>query len=147
VLAATSSIFVSNRIRKIDLTHVRIALDPDRIRKYGLLPICGMMFPFGNEGSVMGDIIMTTGTLGHLIRASRIAQGLTRDELANATGLSPKFISQVEAGKPTAQFGKILQLLGELGISLRAETSFAIPSEIRQMASVRRRSPAPRLEQ
>ena len=35
----------------------------------------------------------TIGALTHFIRAARIQQGFTRDEHANATGLSPKFIS------------------------------------------------------
>lgn len=60
--------------------------------------------------------------LGALVRAVRIAQGFRRDELATATGLSPKFITQVELGKATAQIGKVLQLLNELGIYLYVET-------------------------
>jgi len=97
------------------------------------------MFPSGNEGVAVSEIIDGTEALGRLIRASRIAQGFTRDELANATGFSPKFISQVEAGKTTAQFGKVLLLLRELGIQLRAEASFDIPPEALEAASRRRR--------
>ncbi|MCC8391767.1 helix-turn-helix transcriptional regulator [Paraburkholderia sp. MMS20-SJTR3] len=88
----------------------------------------------------MNDIVDSTQTLGVLIRATRMAQGLTRDELAHATGLSPKFISQIEAGKTTAQFGKVLELLGELGIKLHAEPSTPIPPEIATAATRRRRA-------
>jgi transcriptional regulator with XRE-family HTH domain len=85
--------------------------------------------------------------LGALARVARIAQGLTRDELAAATGLSPKFISQVEAGKATAQLGKVLQLLGELGIQLFAETPDTnFTQESRKAALGRRRSPRTRSE-
>jgi transcriptional regulator with XRE-family HTH domain len=87
----------------------------------------------------MSTLINGTETLGQLIRAVRIAQGLTRDELANASGFSPKFISHVEAGKPTAQLGRVLQLLGELGIRLQAEPSTHVPPEALEAASRRRR--------
>jgi transcriptional regulator with XRE-family HTH domain len=87
----------------------------------------------------MGDVIGSTAVLGTWVRAARLAQGFTRDELANATGLSAKFISQVEAGKPTAQIGKVLQLLTELGVTLHAKTSIEIPPETLKAASQRRR--------
>ncbi|TDY26531.1 Xre family transcriptional regulator [Paraburkholderia sp. BL6665CI2N2] len=78
--------------------------------------------------------------LGDLVRASRLAQGLTRDDVATASGLSPKFITHIEAGKPTAQIGKVLHLLSELGITLRAEVSVDIPADVSNKASHRRRS-------
>ncbi|MDR6498505.1 helix-turn-helix domain-containing protein [Burkholderia sp. DN3021] len=84
--------------------------------------------------------VNTIGALANLIRAVRLQQGFTRDELANATGLSPKFISQVEAGKPTAQIGKVLLLLGELGVSLFAQSSIEISAENALKAARRRRS-------
>ncbi|TDA42363.1 helix-turn-helix domain-containing protein [Burkholderia pyrrocinia] len=84
--------------------------------------------------------VNTIGALANLIRAVRLQQGFTRDELANATGLSPKFISQVEAGKPTAQIGKVLLLLGELGVCLFAQSSIEISAENALKAARRRRS-------
>ncbi|MFD1970507.1 helix-turn-helix domain-containing protein [Trinickia caryophylli] len=87
----------------------------------------------------MSQIIRQSEELGAFVRAVRMAQNLSRDELANATGLSPKFISQVEGGKATAQLGKVLQLLDELGIRLRAETSFLVSAEALARASRRRR--------
>ncbi len=67
------------------------------------------------------ELINGAESLGRTIRLARLQQGFTRDALALATGLSPKFISQVEAGKPTAQLGKVLHLLSELGVSIRAQ--------------------------
>lgn len=78
--------------------------------------------------------------LGDLVRASRLAQGLTRDDVAIATGLSPKFITHIEAGKPTAQIGKVLHLLAELGITLRAQVSVDIPADSASKALQRRRN-------
>lgn len=79
-------------------------------------------------------------TLANLLRAARLAQGLTRDELADGTGLSPKFITHVEGGKPTAQIGKVLALLSELGVNLYAETSTVISPELTAKAQRRRRT-------
>lgn len=90
----------------------------------------------------MTYLIDNPETLGYYVRAARIAQRLTRDELANATGFSPKFISQVEAGKPTAQIGKVLTLLDELGIELKADASIPISAEAFQKAKRRRRPSA-----
>ncbi len=84
--------------------------------------------------------VNSTWDLGNLIRAARLEQDMTRDELASATGLSPKFISQVEAGKPTAQIGKVIFLLNELGIRLFSQSSMAIANETVIKASQRRRS-------
>ncbi|WP_242540236.1 helix-turn-helix domain-containing protein [Trinickia mobilis] len=79
-------------------------------------------------------------TLGNLVRAARLAQSLTRDDVANATGLSPKFITHLEAGKPTAQIGKVLHLLAELGITLHAQVSVDIPPALATKAMHRRRT-------
>ncbi|MBC8739819.1 helix-turn-helix transcriptional regulator [Paraburkholderia sp. UCT31] len=88
----------------------------------------------------MDTKIDTTEALGLLIRAARLEQRFTRDQLANTTGLSPRFITEVEAGKPTAQIGKVFSLLAELGIALRAHTAIEI-SPGTHAASRKRRSP------
>lgn len=101
------------------------------------------MFPYGNEADAMTTYpIDNPEALGRYVRAARIEQHLTRDELASATGFSPKFISQVEAGKPTAQLGKVLTLLDELGIKLTADASIPISADAFTRASRRRRSSA-----
>lgn len=87
------------------------------------------------------DQITDAIALGALVRAVRIAQDFTRDELATATGLSPKFITQVELGKATAQVGKVLQLLNELGMYLYVETpGTTVTKESLNAALKRRRS-------
>lgn len=87
------------------------------------------------------DVFITDmAALGDLVRASRLAQGLTRDNVAIATGLSPKFITHIEAGKPTAQIGKVLHLLDELGITLRAHVSVDISPATASKALNRRRA-------
>jgi hypothetical protein len=57
-------------------------------------------------------------SLGSVMRAVRKWQHLRQDEVGR---FSHSFIGEVETGKPTAQIGKVLQALRELGIRLYAE--------------------------
>lgn len=57
-------------------------------------------------------------TLGKIIKKTRKQQGLRQDEVAR---FSHTFVGEVEKGKPTAQMGKLLELLQELGIRLYLE--------------------------
>ncbi len=68
--------------------------------------------------SPMSHTISSTEALGALIRRERKAQGLRQPDLAAAAGTSVRFIVEVEAGKATAQIGKVLDVLRQLGLSL-----------------------------
>lgn len=58
---------------------------------------------------------LTSNDIGTLIKTTRNAQSLRQDELAGAAGVGVRFIVDLEAGKPTAQIGKALQVLQALG--------------------------------
>ncbi len=58
---------------------------------------------------------MTPRELGRIIRDERTAQKLRQDELAAAAGVGVRFLIELEAGKPTAQLGKALDVLATLG--------------------------------
>jgi y4mF family transcriptional regulator len=60
---------------------------------------------------------ITTAKIGNIVRTARKAAGLRQDELAGAAGVGLRFIVDLEAGKPTAQIGKTLQVLAALGCS------------------------------
>ena len=62
--------------------------------------------------------ILTSADIGAIVRTARKAQNLRQDELAGAAGVGLRFIVDVEAGKPTAQIGKTLQVLEALGCAL-----------------------------
>lgn len=66
--------------------------------------------------------IKTSQELGGMIRQKRKNQKLTQLQVAEHCGLSPRFVSEVERGKPTAEIGKVLYLLETLGIDLLADT-------------------------
>lgn len=67
------------------------------------------------------DPITTPEDLGALIRSERKAQGLRQPDLAAAAGTSVRLVVEVERGKPTAQVGKVLELMRQLGLRIRVE--------------------------
>ena len=63
----------------------------------------------------MPQRILAPSDIAGIVRTARKAQGLRQDELAGAAGVGVRFIVDLEAGKPTAQLGKALQVLQALG--------------------------------
>lgn len=72
-------------------------------------------FPYGN---------MDSTSLGRLVRRERKAQNLKQAELAAVSGVGVRFIVDLEAGKPTLQLGKVLQVITTLG----CEVQIALPA-------------------
>ncbi len=66
-------------------------------------------------------IIRNTADLGRQIRMRRKKLGYTQAFIAEYTGLSASFISQVENGKDTAEILKVMKLLNILGMDLLVE--------------------------
>jgi transcriptional regulator with XRE-family HTH domain len=64
--------------------------------------------------------------LGLIIRSVRKHARVRRDDLAASVGVSQQFAFDVERGKPTIQFGRMLRILQELGIRLNVE----VPDDI-----------------
>ena len=58
--------------------------------------------------------------LGLLVRIRRRRDGLTQAALADLSGVGTRFLSELENGKPTLEFGKVLQVLDCLGVDLCA---------------------------
>ena len=65
--------------------------------------------------------IRSVEELGEAIRTRRKELHYTQAFLAEFTGFSVSFISDVERGKATAEIGKTLQLLMILGLDLWVE--------------------------
>ena len=70
--------------------------------------------------------IKNPGDLGLIIRTVRKNARVRRDDLAASIGVSQQFAFDVEQGKPSIQFGRMLRILQELGIALNVE----VPDEI-----------------
>lgn len=62
--------------------------------------------------------VHTMAELGAFVIDHRKAERHTQQELADLAGVGRRFLSEVEAGKPTAEIGKVLQVLNALGIDL-----------------------------
>ena len=65
-------------------------------------------------------IIRNSQDFGAALRARRKALGYTQAYLAEYTGFSVSFLSDLERGKPTAELGKALYLTQLLGLDLTA---------------------------
>lgn len=68
-------------------------------------------------------VIPDPRSLGAAVRQTRRSQGLTQRDLAGAAGTSTRFVVELEAGKPTAQIGKVMHVLRMLGLRLHLGNS------------------------
>ena len=67
--------------------------------------------------------IKTPAELGLLMRATRKHQKVRIDDVAGSARVGPVFVREVERGKETVQLGRVLQVLDELGIELKADVT------------------------
>ena len=67
-------------------------------------------FPFGK--------VRNAEDIGAAIRAKRAAIGMQQQQLAALAGVGPRFLSEVENGKESAEIGKVLQVLWRLGLEV-----------------------------
>jgi y4mF family transcriptional regulator len=65
-------------------------------------------------------VIRTALALGDVVRHARRRQGLSQGDLAAAAGTGRRFISELEAGKQTLEFERLLKVCNALGITLLA---------------------------
>jgi y4mF family transcriptional regulator len=64
--------------------------------------------------------IKTVAQVGDVVRHSRRRRGLTQADLALEAGTGRRFVSDVEAGKPTIEFESLMKLCKSLGVRLFA---------------------------
>lgn len=67
---------------------------------------------------MLPKVIRNALDLGSAVRLRRKSAGLTQAELAEVAGVGKRFLSELERGKPTAEFQKVLQVLSVLGLDL-----------------------------
>lgn len=77
--------------------------------------------------------------LGPLVRAMRKHQGLRQDATAEGVGVSENFLAKVERGGTTVQWGKVFNVLSELGLHVEID----IPDEVVANVAGRQRRHAP----
>ncbi|CAN0243944.1 unnamed protein product, partial [Phaeothamnion confervicola] len=64
-----------------------------------------------------------SGQLGAQARSARKAKGLSIRAAAQHLGCSPRFVQELEQGKPTARMDKVLQTLSGLGLQLSVHSA------------------------
>lgn len=89
----------------------------------------------------MNHSITSVQQLGLLIRATRKTQRVRMDDIS---GASPVFVREVERGKETAQMGRVLVLLRELGIHLYADVPDEAEEAFQRLQKVGVKPLAPR---
>ncbi|MCW1750197.1 helix-turn-helix transcriptional regulator [Rhizobium sp. 1AS14I] len=65
--------------------------------------------------------IVSSADLGHIVKKAREAQKLSQQEFADLAGVGRRFISELENGKATLEFQKVLKVAQAAGISIFAE--------------------------
>lgn len=83
----------------------------------------------------MKHIIQSVKDLGLVIRAVRKSSGVRQDDLAGTVGVSRQFAVDVEKGKPTVQFDRVLLLLKELGIELSVNVTTEASAKLQELES------------
>ena len=67
-------------------------------------------FPYGK--------IRNVGDIGGAIRAKRPAIDMRQEKVAALAGVGPRFLSEIENGKESAEVGKVLHVLHRLGLEV-----------------------------
>lgn len=68
-------------------------------------------------------IITNAEDLGRLVAGVRREHNMSQDALAALVGVSQRYLSELERGKPKVFDDKFIDLLAKLGIQLQAEVS------------------------
>jgi HTH-type transcriptional regulator / antitoxin HipB len=83
-----------------------------------------MPSPDGGTEDVVADpwaAVRTPEDLGRFLARVRQDHGLTQEELAQDLGVSRRYVSEIENGKPGLYTERLFQMLRLLGVRLRAE--------------------------
>lgn len=91
----------------------------------------------------MKHIIHSAEDLGFALRAVRKGAKVRLDDLSNTVHVSKQTTTNVEQGKPSVQFGIVLRLLKELGLTLSVDLpESALPALRRVQREAQDRSKA-----
>ena len=66
--------------------------------------------------------VSSTAQLGELVRAARERLDLNQQQLADLAGVGRRFLSELENGKPTSEFGLVLRVCRAVGIDVIARS-------------------------
>lgn len=69
-------------------------------------------------GSPSYGRVRSPEALGRLAREERKRQGLTLNKVYSVSGLTTRFLSEFERGKPNASLGRVMDTLQALGLEM-----------------------------
>lgn len=69
----------------------------------------------------MKDPNSDAAELATTLQARRKSLGVTQAQLADLAGVSPKFVYDLEKGKPSVSLDRVLLVISALGLSLKLE--------------------------
>ena len=75
---------------------------------------------FFADDAPAGQVLHSATTIGALVRAYREAHGLSQQRFADAAGVGRRFLSELENGKPSLEFDKVLDVARAAGIEIFA---------------------------
>jgi HTH-type transcriptional regulator / antitoxin HipB len=81
--------------------------------------------------------------LGLLVRDERRRLGMTQTDLSKAAQVSRRWLSALEAGKPTAEVGLVLRVVHALGMVLDASPMAKPDFDLDDTFNAHRSSPIP----
>ena len=79
--------------------------------------------------------VRTVKDVGVAVLAVRKESRVRQDDAAGSAGVSHVFLRDLERGKDTVQFGRVLQVLDELGIRMVLEVSDDVRERLSTMLS------------
>ena len=65
---------------------------------------------------------------GRLLQQSRLAQGLSQQQVADRLGISQSYVSELESGKTSLALMRIFEIMRLTGMTLQAEIPEGPPS-------------------
>jgi len=63
----------------------------------------------------------TTAEIATTVQARRKSLGVTQAQLADLAGVSPKFVYDLEKGKPSVSLDRVLLVISALGLGFKLE--------------------------
>jgi y4mF family transcriptional regulator len=69
----------------------------------------------------MKELSSATAEIATALQARRKSLGVTQAQLADLAGVSPKFVYDLEKGKPSVSLDRVLLVISALGLEFKLE--------------------------
>ena len=83
------------------------------------------------EGAAAETMASTLAAIGNRVRRARTSRGMTLQEIAQVSGLSPSMLSLVERGRASPSIGSLIVIANALGVPMSELVSMPEPQQDR----------------